>query len=183
MYTFVKDLYQPFFFVFYWLFDCIRRCVRMFKFFHLERYLSRFGCLHRLLNIEVSWSSSRAACTDSPPLSLSLSLSVPLLTIAPGRSSRLHPVSAQSWCKWVLPGRLTLPRPFVAILARKSLRNLSLLLWQCPTYLIRLSWMVFEMGAEWPYSYCFAGCCFQYLFKTVQSSLCSSHLALVLCIL
>ena len=30
-----------------------------------------------------------------------------------------------------------------------------------------LSWMVCKMGGKWPYSYCFVGCYFQDLFKTV----------------
>ena len=36
--------------------------------------------------------------------------------------------------------------------------NLSLLLQQCPACLVRLIWMVFEMGG-------FVGCCLQYLFN------------------
>ena len=47
--------------------------------------------------------------------------------------------------------------------------SLSLLLQQCPTCLVTLIWMVFEMGGKWPCSYCFVGCCFQDLFNIAHS--------------
>ena len=57
-----------------------------------------------------------------------------------------------------------------------------LLLQQCPTYLTRLTWMVFKMGGRYPYSCCFVGCCLQDLFSTacnilvqLPSSLVSIH--------
>ena len=43
----------------------------------------------------------------------------------------------------------------------------SLLLQQCPAYLIRLTWIVFVMGGRWPYSLCLVGCCRQDLFNMV----------------
>ena len=41
-------------------------------------------------------------------ISLTLPCHSSLLSIAPGRSSRLHPVSAQNCCRYVLAGRRTL---------------------------------------------------------------------------
>ena len=46
--------------------------------------------------------------------------------------------------------------------------NSPLLLQQCPAYLARLVWMVFEMGGKCPYSCCFVGCCLQDLFNTAR---------------
>ena len=41
-----------------------------------------------------------------------------------------------------------------------------------PAYsLVRLSWMVFEMGSKWWYNCCFEGCCVQDLFKTISNIL------------
>ena len=45
------------------------------------------------------------------------------------------------------------------------LMSLFLLLQQCPTYLVRLIWMVLEMGGRWLFCCCFVGCCFQDLFN------------------
>ena len=41
----------------------------------------------------------------------------------------------------------------------------SYLLQQSPACLVRLIWMVFEMGGRWPYSCCFVGCFFEDLFN------------------
>ena len=40
-----------------------------------------------------------------------------------------------------------------------------------PAYLVRLIWIILEMGDRWPYSFCFVGCCFQDLFNMVRSIL------------
>ena len=56
--------------------------------------------------------------------------------------------------------KFLLVRPCEGIHWWTSLMNSSLLLKQCPTCLVRLTWMVFEMGRMWPYS-SFLGCCFQ----------------------
>ena len=71
-------------------------------------------------------------CTDFPD---SLSLYPPLSFITPGKSSKLHPVWAQSWCK------LFLARSCVGSRRKTS----SLLLQQCSTCLVRLTWMACEM--------------------------------------
>ena len=39
-----------------------------------------------------------------------------------------------------------------------------------------LFWMVCEIGCKWPYNCCFVGCCFQFVFKTVEKTVCSSNL-------
>ena len=39
--------------------------------------------------------------------------------------------------------------------------SLTLILQQCPTCLVHLTWMVFEMGSKCPYCCYFLGCCFQ----------------------
>ena len=46
-----------------------------------------------------------------------------------------------------------------------------------PTRLAILSWMVFKMRSKRPNNFYFVECCFQNLFKTACSILCSSHLA------
>ena len=46
----------------------------------------------------------------------------------------------------------------------------SLLLQQCPTCLVHLTWIVFVMGDRWPYSCCFEECCLQVLFSITQST-------------
>ena len=88
-----------------------------------------------------------------------------------GRSSRLHPVTAQSCCRWVLAVRPTFARPRKGVSWRISLMSLSLLLQQCPACLVRLTWIVFVMGGRWPYSCCFVGCCLQDLFNIARSIL------------
>ena len=45
------------------------------------------------------------------------------------------------------------------------------LLQQCPAYLVRLTWIVLEMGSRWPYSCCFVGCYLQDLFSMARSIL------------
>ena len=47
----------------------------------------------------------------------------------------------------------------------------SLLLQQCPACLVRLTWIVFVMGGNWPYSYCFLGRCLQDLINIARSIL------------
>ena len=52
-----------------------------------------------------------------------------------------------------------------------SLMSSFLLLQQWPAWLVRLIWMVLELGDSWPYSCCFAGCC---------SRICSLYLVVFL---
>ena len=80
-----------------------------------------------------------------------------LSSIAPGRSSRPHPGSAQSCCRYVLAGRPTLAHPCEGVNRSTSLLSSPLLLQQCPACLIRLIWIVFVKGGRWPYSCCICG--------------------------
>ena len=52
-----------------------------------------------------------------------------------------------------------------------SLISSSLLLQQCPAYLVHLTWIIFMMGSRWLYSSCFVGCCLQDLFNIAHSIL------------
>ena len=65
-------------------------------------------------------------------ITLMLSHHPSLSTIAPGRSSRRHPVSAQSCYIKVLAGCPTFTRPCEGVHRSVSLMSSSLLLQQCP---------------------------------------------------
>ena len=84
--------------------------------------------------------------------------------IASGRSSGVHPVSSHSCCMYVGAGRPAFAWPYAGIHWSKSLMSSSLLLLQCPACLVRVAWIVFEMGGRWPYSWCLVRCCCQDLF-------------------
>ena len=85
-------------------------------------------------------------------ISLTLSRHFSLSFIAFGWSSRLHPVSLQSCCMYVLAGRPAFSRPYVGVHWSTSLMSSSLLLLQCPACLVRLIWIVFVMRGRWIYS-------------------------------
>ena len=102
---------------------------------------------------------------------LTLSPYSSLSSIAPSRSSKLHPVFAQRYYREVLAGRPTLARLCEGIGRRTSLMSSSLLLHQCPACLVHLILKVLEMGGRWSYSCCFMGCCFQDLSCIVRSNL------------
>ena len=97
----------------------------------------------------------------SPTLSRQLCRS----SIAPGWSSRLHPVSALRCCIQVVAGRPAFARPRERVHKSMSLMISSLLLQQCPTCLVRLTWIVFMMGGRRPYNCCFVECCLYDLFN------------------
>ena len=101
-------------------------------------------------------------------ISLTLSRHFSLSFIASGRSSGLHPVSSHSCWMYVRAGRPDFARPYVGVHRSTSLMSSSLLLQQCPTCLVRLTWIVFVMGGRWPYSWCLVGCCRQDLFNTAR---------------
>ena len=61
--------------------------------------------------------------------------------------------------------------PFVGIYGRTLLLLSLLFLHQYPACIACLIWLVGEMGGKWPYSNCFAGWCFQDLFKIARSIL------------
>ena len=98
-------------------------------------------------------------------ISLTLSRHSSLSFIVRGRSSGQHPVSSHSCWMYVRAGRPAFARPCVGFHKSTSLMSSSLLLQQCPAYLVRLTWIVFVIGGSWPYSWCLVGCCRQDLFK------------------
>ena len=86
-------------------------------------------------------------------ISLNLSRHFSLSFNASGRSSELHPVCSHSCWMYVRVGRSAFARPYVGVHRSTSLMSSSLLLQQCPPYLVRLTWIVFVMGGRWPYSW------------------------------
>ena len=85
-------------------------------------------------------------------ISLTFSRHYSLSFIASDRSSGLHPVSSHSCCMYVRAGRPAFAQSYVGVHKSTSLMSSSLLLQQCPAYLVRLTWIVFVMGGRWPYS-------------------------------
>ena len=104
-------------------------------------------------------------------ISLTLSRHFFLSFIASGWSSGQHPVSSHSCWMYVRAGRPAFARPYVGFHKSTSLMSSSLLLQQCPACLVRLIWIVFEIGGRWPYSWCLVGCYRQDLFKIARSIL------------
>ena len=120
--------------------------------------LSRFPKMHRDI---FSHHHDPHHVVPLAQISQTLSRHFSLSFIASGRSSELHPVSSHSCCMFVLAGRPTFPRPYVGVHRSTSFMSSSLLLQQCPAYLVCLTRIVFVMGGRWPYSWCFVGCCRQ----------------------
>ena len=104
-------------------------------------------------------------------ISLTLSRHFSLSFIASGRSSGLHPVSSHSCSMYVRGGRPAFSWPYVGVHRSTSLMSSSLLLQQCPAYLVRLTWIVFMMGGRWSYTCCLVGCCYQDLFNIARNIL------------
>ena len=92
---------------------------------------------------------------------LTLSRHPSLSSIAFGRSSGLYPVSAQSCCVYVWARCPAFARPCEGVHRSTPLTSSSLLLQQCPTWLVHLILIVFVTGSRWPYSCCLVGCCLQ----------------------
>ena len=91
---------------------------------------------------------TKRLATMSITTSACMLYNVALSSIAPGRSSRLHPVPTQSCCIKVLAGRPIFSRPCKGIHGSISLMSSSLLLQQSPACLARLTWIVFAMGGR-----------------------------------
>ena len=85
-----------------------------------------------------------------PPARISLTLSrhFSLLFIASGRSSGLHPVSSHSSCMYVRAGRPAFAWPYAGVHRSTSLMSSSLLLQQCPAFLVRLTCIVFNQFGD-----------------------------------
>ena len=106
--------------------------------------------------------------TPSARISMTLPHHPSLSSTAPGRSSRVHPVSALNCCIEVLASHTTFARPCEGIHKTMSLMSSSLLLQQCPACLVRLTWIFLVMGSKWSYSCYFVECCFQDLFNIAR---------------
>ena len=77
---------------------------------------------------------------------------------------RQHPVCAE-----LINGKICWSaKSDVSVRMRTSLMKLSLLHQQRPVHLVRLTWMVCEMGGMWPYFYCLEWFCSQDWFKTLK---------------
>ena len=109
-------------------------------------------------------SSSLAAGTDSPD---SLSPFVPIIH----RFRQVFETTSCVHTELLFVSSCWLARPCAGIHWRTSLISSSLLLQQCPTYLVRLILVVLEIECRWSYSYCFVEFCFQDLFNIARSIL------------
>ena len=107
----------------------------------------------------------------SARISLTLSRHPSLSFFSPGRSSGLHPMSAQSCCMLVLAGCPAFAHPCEGVHRSTSLMSSSLLLQQCPECLVHLTLVNFVMGGRWLYTYFFVGCCLHDLFSIAHSIL------------
>ena len=81
--------------------------------------------------------------TQLAQISLTFSRPPSLSSIAPGKSSRLPPVSSQSSCRYVLAGHPSFARPCEGVHRSTILVSSSLLFQQCPACLVCLIWIVF----------------------------------------
>ena len=104
-------------------------------------------------------------------ISLTLSRHFSLSFILSGRSSGLHPVSSHSCCMYDRAGRPAFAWPYAGVHRSTLLMSSSLLLQQCPAYLVRLTWIVCVMEGRWPYSWCLVGCFRRDLFNIARSIL------------
>ena len=104
-------------------------------------------------------------------ISLTLFRHFSLSFITSGRSSGLQPVSSHSCWTYVRAGHPAFAQLYVGVHRSTSLMSSSLLLHQCPSCLVRLTWIVFMMGGRWPYSWCLVGCCHQDLLNITRSIL------------
>ena len=93
-------------------------------------------------------------------------------SIAFGRSSSLHPVSAQSCYLYVWAGRPAFARPCEGVHRSTSLPSSSLLLQQYPACLARPILIVFMTSCRWPHSCCFVGGLFRKITMTHTQTTC-----------
>ena len=119
-----------------------------------------------ILEVMVSQTANHHHVALVARISLTLSRHSSLSFNSLGRSSGQHPVSSHSCWMYVRAGRPAFAWPCVGVH-----KSTSLLLQQCPAYLVRLTWIVFVIGGKWPYSWCLVGCCRQDVFKIARSIL------------
>ena len=110
---------------------------------------------------------------DAPPARISLTLSrhPSLSSIASGSSSGPHPVSAKTCCMYVRAGHPPFARPCEGVHRSTSFMSSSLLLQQCPTFLVCLILIVFLMDGRWLNSCCFMGWCLKDLYTRMQRTI------------
>ena len=116
--------------------------------FLLHSFILSSLCLFVCLSLSLShthsyayihiYESSRAAITDFPDF-LFLSIHPSLFSIVPCRASKLHPVSAPCYCRYVLACQPALSHTCVGVHRRTSLMSSSLFLQQSLTCLVRLN--------------------------------------------
>ena len=147
---------------------------------HHFDFLEKGAILNRTLYYQLLWQNSpylldpylyisSSCCTISTDIPDPLP--PPLSSIAFGRSSGLHPISTESCPMYVQAGRSAFAQPCEGVHKSTLLMSSSLLLQQCPAYLVHLILIVFVIGGRWPYSCCFVGCCLQDLFNIARSIL------------
>ena len=94
-----------------------------------------------------------------------------LSSIALGTSFREYPVFVQIWWMYDFADRPILVCSCVGVYRWTLLVSSLLLLQQCPTCLVCLTWMVCEMVGKYPYRCWILECCFWDLFNMVRSIL------------
>ena len=133
---------------------------------HLSKKLSKFPNSHFIifktyLN-SIIYIYIYISSPSSPYVVLLIQISVTisrhssLSSIASSRSSRLHPVSFQCCCRYVLVGRPRLTSLCEGSIGKRRLYGLYL---SNSLHLIFV--MILEIGDRWLFSCCFEGCCFQ----------------------
>ena len=112
---------------------------------------------------------------------LTLSCHSSLSFIALGRSSGQHHVSSHSCWMYVRAGRPTFARPCVGVHKSTSLMSSSLLLQQCSACLVRLTWIVFVIGAGGRTVGVLWGVAARTCSRLLAAFLCSSYGSILFC--
>ena len=160
MYIYIYINIQAYIYIYIYIYlgTCINIYIWIYIYIYIPTYMHLYHHHHHHLALVAR-------------ISLTLSRHSSLSFIALGRSSGQQPVSSHSCWMYVRAGRPAFARPCVGIHKSTSLMSSSLLLQQCPAYLVRLTWMVFVIGGRWPYSWCLVGCSCQDLFRIARSIL------------
>ena len=133
----------------------------MYKFSFLIKNFLFHTHTHTHTHIYIYISSTfRAAYTDFTPPPLSLSLSLSLFCHPSYNLLLLTGLPSYILCRY----RAIVDKFLLVVLHLRVRVKGSI-------GLVRLIWMVFEMGGRWPYSCCFVGCCFRSLFDIIRSIL------------
>ena len=152
-------------------YTCIRTCVHTYIHTYIHRSTHTQLHIHKYIHINTYTHHHHHHVVSLARISLTLFRHFSLSFIASGRSSELHPISSHSCCMYVRAGRPTFARPYAGVYRSTSLMSPSLLLQQCPTCLVRLTWIVFVMGGRLPYIWCLVGCGHQDLLNIARNIL------------